>query len=55
MLHELARGVQAVEAGHANVNDDHVGLQTLGHFHGFAAIRRLSANFPAFMFLEQRT
>jgi len=55
MLHELARGVQAVEAGMPMSTMTTSGFQTLGHFHGFAAIRRLSANFPAFMFLEQRT
>jgi hypothetical protein len=40
---------------HANVNDNNVGLQLLGHFDRFAPIGRLPAHFPALVFLKKRT
>jgi hypothetical protein len=55
MLHELTGGVQAVEEGHPNVNDDNIGLELLGHFNRFTAVGSFAAYFPALTLLQERT
>ena len=55
VLQKLTRSVQAVEGWHANVEDDNIRLQLLGHFDRLAAIGGFPAHFPALMFLEKRT
>jgi len=54
MLQQLARRVQAVEIGHSNVDDHHVRIQLQSLLHGFATVTGLAADFPTFVFLQQR-
>ena len=40
LLHNLVRGLDAIEAGHCHVHDDDVGAELGRPLHGFAAIGR---------------
>ena len=55
MMQQLTRDIQAVEMGHANVQDHNVRLQLLRHFDGLAAIACFPAHFPSLMLQEKRT
>ena len=44
-----ARHLRAGHLGHAQINDDDIGLERSGFLDGFQAVFRLAANFPAFV------
>jgi len=52
-LPDPARRFEAVELGHGQINDRHLGPMLEGEFHGFPAIRGFRADLPAYMLLQE--
>jgi hypothetical protein len=52
-LDDLGRSVDAVELGHGNVHDNHVGRELFGEADGFAAIGGFADDFDSRVGLEQ--
>ena len=52
VLKQLASSVQAVQIGHAHVNDDHVRVQLQGFLDRLATVAGLAADLPALMLFE---
>ena len=46
VLHDLPRGLDAVQQRHRHVEDGDIGLELLGQPHGFAPVARLGDHLP---------
>lgn len=51
---DLARGFESIHYGHADVEDDKVGLQVEDFLHGLLAVLSFAADVPAVDAIEQR-
>ena len=52
VLQQLAGRVETVQIGHADIDDDDIGIQLQGLFDRFAAVAGLAADFPSFMLFQ---
>jgi hypothetical protein len=52
-LSDPARRFEAIELGHGQVDDRHLGPVLKGEFHGFPAVRSFGADLPAHLLFQK--